>query len=265
LARKPFILVLLAMFYILLPPFKLLLHGFLEHVSAVDLFLFELSHSSLLTFIEEVALFPIAGLLILLVRRWSYFLFLLVEAWIIWANGRSLFALYENGQYLMFFSVVIFTIINIAIVLYFIFSTIKHSYYNPKLRWWEGAPRYTIACNCNISKYSYDHFFNTESVNISEGGMLLRHISDFDIGQKIEIRTIILEDHFCIKGEIVHKTTLPGSSINALGVKFVEVTPVQKAGLKIKMRELERKKYPRRPTRTVFEDLFGGVLPSQFF
>ncbi len=256
---------MLAILHILEPIFKIGFHSFVNNISPFVLFQFELDHSTILTFIEEIALFPVAGILILLIRRWSYFLFLFIEAWIIFINARSVIALYENGQYVMFYSAVLITLINLLIILYFIFSTVKNSYHDPRLRWWESTPRYSVICKCKMSRVKYENFFETESINISESGILLKNISDFDAGQKVEMEMTLLSDSFFLRGDIVHKTTLPGNAVYGLGIKFVDLTSVQKTALRFKMRELEKKKYPRRPKRSMFEELFGGILPSQFF
>ncbi len=256
-ANKPWAIIILSVLHILEPIFKVLIFSVLFSLAPWDLVRFVWHSSSAFPLFEMFCLFPIAGVAIFLIKRWSLGIFLLIELWVLIANIGPLKSFFLNEQYLIFGSIILFSILNIIVVVYFMVPAVNSLYFDPRMRWWESSLRYTVSVPCNILLNETEtEGYLTDIINISDTGLFITQIDGIKIIGPIIIQFNMFGDLFRITGEVVHNANIGG--IQGMGVRYIDMSKIQTMQMKYLTNDLENKDYPRRPnqntlTRRVFK------------
>src|SRR5690606_37834368 len=132
----------------------------------------EVASGSYLHLFEYFCLFPIAGIAILSVKRWSIPIFLVVEIWVIISNFSYFQKLFQTQHYLLLGILITFVMLNTATVLYLLLSTMRQFYFDPTLRWWRAKPRYQKRIECAVNGLK-----NFWILNISITGVFIANLS----------------------------------------------------------------------------------------
>jgi hypothetical protein len=147
--RRPWPLVILALLQILGPIGSTALSAYISRVGFTEMTIAIWKNAGWLEIMEFYAL-PIAqGGMIFFAKRFGYYVVLLLAALSIYLNIVE----WRSAKDLVSLPVFLGTIsVNIALIGYLLLPTVRAVFMNPRLRWWENAPRYTVSIPGQISK-----------------------------------------------------------------------------------------------------------------
>lgn len=163
-------------------------------------------------------LFPLGGLALIRIRKWSYLLFIAVQLYslITILTYKSYQWPYISERPLI--STIFVLILNLGLIFYFLLPDIRRPFFDKKERWWEPKTRYSCTIPCAINFGSDKAIFNCHIHNISQTGMFLSGPIELMLQNKISIDFKILDEYFSFKGEVVSRHSVDG--IDGHGVKI---------------------------------------------
>ncbi len=147
--------------------------------------------------------FPIAGIALIKLRKWSYFIFLSMMLY-------TIFSLLTYEQYTWPYNSAtpfsyhyFIVVISIISLILFLFPSIREPFFNQRLRWWESKTRYKTNINCKIisSKGSFD----SKILNLSQSGVFLKDAYNFRSGEEVYIEFIHEGEKFLLPVKILSK------------------------------------------------------------
>ncbi|ATH08012.1 hypothetical protein BIY24_08620 [Halobacteriovorax marinus] len=149
-------------------------------------------------------LFPIGGLALLGVKKWSYPIFVSVQ----------LYSIYRHLNYEPFtwpyatstpqWPSLVLLACNIAIIIYFLLPEIRKPFFNKEDRWWEHRERYTIRIPCSYTLSSGNTLKDAEILNISHSGAFVTLPESENICQeKLIINITFLNDNICLGAKVI--------------------------------------------------------------
>lgn len=168
---------------------------------------FEVLPKSLLLIYVAVPI--LAGVFIYICRRWSYWAYLGCLAIILISN---LYSYWTNMNISTLILLLVVLIVDLLVVAYFVVPSVQKVYFDPRMRWWEAAPRY--------------HFNHMGTVNgekgfiksISQGGLFLTSAPDLREGSTVDLAWSYQGQDVSVKGEVVYKRS--AGDMPGYGIKF---------------------------------------------
>jgi hypothetical protein len=148
--RKPWAIIVLAVFHILAPVGNLILNSHRMNRSLLQTWSYWAHGLPKSLFVAYVILPPLAGIFIYLCRRWSYWAYILCLSWIFAANAYSL---WTNASMLNLIIFCVVILLDLLAVAYFVVPSVRTVYFDPRLRWWETAPRYPLTLEAKIDEH----------------------------------------------------------------------------------------------------------------
>jgi hypothetical protein len=239
--RRPWPIVILALLHLLEPIPKVALYAHLYDHSILNFLSLVFQNGSGLEIFQFFCLFPMAGLAIYSMKKWSYPVFLAVEGWTFYANYNIWMS---SPDVLTFPMLVSFFILNTVVVGYFLIPEVRAPYFNRNLRWWESKPRYRIDLRTSLEYQTLEKVSQPEGMidNISEGGVFIKSAYPFQINDAVKVNFEYGNKEYTFNGRVVH-CGAPGS--NGYGIKFERLNQNQKKGIKALVKELDRKGLPK--------------------
>jgi len=271
---KPWPLLILAFFHFIEPFSKITFYSVFFNLNPIDIISVEITQGSARHIFEYFFLFPIAGIAIFAVKKWSLSVFLVVELWVFISNVPYIQELYADQQYLLAAFFIVFAILNVTVVSYLLIPAVNVAYMDPKVRWWEAKPRYTINAKCSIDD-------NAATIrDISESGVFIYGQNELEVGSEIQLKFAVerfaekfVHNDLNILAKVVHHFTIdehPG-----YGVKFIVETREDRRIIRKLIRTLDASDAKRRPARLSFNSLLvwaktlihtgKGLMPSSAY
>ncbi len=170
--NKPLIFQLLSILFLLEPAIKILYFKASTHFDFITVFENILSRTSFREVFDFWIVFPIAGLMLWKLRKWTYFAFLGVMSYLVFSilTYEKYTWPYNTDKPLLYhYFIIIITLLTIA---YFLIPRVREPFFNQKIRWWESKPRYRIAIPTKVTGNKIT--FQTEILNISQTGAFLK-------------------------------------------------------------------------------------------
>lgn len=211
--KRPLSIVLIAIFYFIEPIGNLVQAAFINNIPLLG------SNSILSHLLWSdwiiLALFPVVGVGVYMVKKWGWYLFL----------GFSILLIFYNVFVYKFLNpnysletVVFFIIIITVISAFFLRKNVYAPYFNPRLRWWEIATRYRVPLNTVL--FTKNGVVPCETIDISEMGCFVDYQEDIPIGSKLMIEFQCAGIEISCMGEIVHKKSGANERYRGYGIKF---------------------------------------------
>lgn len=147
--------------------------------------------------------FPVAGLLIMKLRKWSYFAFMSVLAYINW----NIFTYekytwpYNSDTPFMYNYVV--AIACLAIFAYFLSPKAREPFFEKRARLWEVKTRYNVHINCKLQ--SSNLTFPSTILNISQSGVFVEDSKYINIGDTLQIEFNFLGQIVSVPVQVMNK------------------------------------------------------------
>lgn len=148
----------------------LILSNSLARNSFIDIFSFWLA-------------FPLAGLCLIKLRNWTYFIFLyllIFNSYVILTYERYTWPYNSDAPFLYNYML---SVVAIIIMATFLLPVIREPFFNDKLRWWETRKRFKLQIPGSI----FDDIESSDVwiENMSYTGVLLKTTSKLEIGEEV--------------------------------------------------------------------------------
>lgn len=210
---RPWPLVLLAIAQILSPIFTVLFNAWALDVQPHHVITWIFQRSPIEIF-ETVALMPIAGIAIYRMRRGSYLIFFAALTWSLISNLKQW--KYASNT-LSMPAILSMYLTQLALAAYFLMPSVRKTYFDPRVRWWESKPRYELNAPAVVAVK--EDRGDAQIMNVSEGGAFISSTRQWDTGQAVELTFWILSQEFKITGHLVHSRALSPER-NCYGIEF---------------------------------------------
>lgn len=222
--NKPLIFQLLSVLFLLEPLIKILYFKASTHFPFGTILENVFSRNGVREVFDFWIVFPVAGLMLWKLRKWTYFAFLSVMAYLIFS-----IATYEqytwpyNSDSPLFYHYFVIAV-TLATIAYFLVPDVRAPFFNRKLRWWESKPRYKTAIPTRITGNKIT--FQSEILNISQSGAFLKDNNLLSPGDVIslsfETEGLLME----IPVKVVSRHMI--ASTPGYGVQFFPTSVTQK-------------------------------------
>lgn len=256
---KPWPLLILAFFHFIEPILKISFYSVYFQINPLDVIAIEYQAGSTRHVFEYFFLFPIAGIAIFAIKKWSFPVFIGVEVWAFISNIPYLNELYQANQLLLLCYFIFFIILNVTVVSYLLIPAVRIAYLDPRIRWWEAKPRYSISIEGKVD----NHPIGTIK-NISESGVFLATQKDLAIDSEIDLQftfTMPLdppnEFEINLKASVLHKFTI--DKHEGYGISYINLNSGNTHLIHSMIKALETSNVKRRPPRRNIIDLINWV------
>ncbi len=169
--RRPWILIVLAVFHILAPLGNIAFNAVISGRHIMNYFTMAMSPAYLSKNWVMIVAPIVAGLAIYACKKWSFYVYL--------ASITALFAFsylgfLSKGGTISLGALLLVYFINIAVVVYFLIPAVRNIYFDRRMRWWEAKPRYQ--CDFQAQwRFEEDNVFHPGEIgNISVNGLFLK-------------------------------------------------------------------------------------------
>jgi hypothetical protein len=223
---KPWPLVVLALLHILAPVGNLVLNALRSGRSIPMQWNYWAHVLPKHLFIVYVCVPILAGIFIFICRRWSYWGYLACLATLFLSNVYSLSTSLNFGTLAIVFVILL---IDLVVVAYFFVPSVQKIYMDPRLRWWEAAPRYN---------FNNEGFINNRGVlikNLSQGGLFVFPAFNMEEGEKVDVSWTFNGQKTTVLGEVVYKMPRPDGT--GYGIRFNH-SPETEKQLKVVVKKL---------------------------
>ncbi len=209
--RKPWAIIILAILHIFAPLGNLIINAHWLHHSLLEHWNYWMNFMPRILFMTYVVLPVIAGVAIFICRRWSYWIYLGCLGLIFTSN---IYSFYTDVSLVKFLFLLFVLIVDLLAVAYFVVPAVRVVYMDPKLRWWESAPRFQFAHIIDINKR-----LNAGHIkNISEGGAFLTTEFPLKEGNRISLTWDFENHYYQVSAVVVFKNTR--ANAEGYGVQF---------------------------------------------
>lgn len=216
--NKPLIFTILSVLFLIEPLIKIL------YFKAITQFDFALIFANLQTrntfkeILEFWLIFPIAGILILRLRKWTYFSFMFVLAYIvfkIFSYEKYTWPYNSDSPFLYNYVVALAAV---GVFLYFLSPTVRETFFDRRVRWWETKRRYNVIMPCYIQSGGDE--ISGEILNISQSGAFLANPEGIKIGENFIIKFSMNGEDMLLNAKAVHAHKAQGRDGIGLEFKF---------------------------------------------
>ena len=250
--RRPWSIVVLAILYFIAPILNAYLSARLMRLNFSEYLELVFAQNSPGELFVIFGLLPLAAIAIFLMKKWSYFVFLLAMALVVYFNFRE----WQQHPDKINFGLLIFLVVfNIGLVSYFLIPAVKVVYFNPRVRWWESKPRYLTHINGEMEAQTG----RTSCVilNLSEGGALVQYNFELPKDTEIDLSFSIFGEKFRIAARVQH------SGPQGYGLKFNHGFHSRNQ-FRILMKKFRQAGYPERTEMVPWYQSFKAWLVKLF-
>lgn len=217
--RKPWSLVILALLHVVTPFASLVLNAIWSGRTLGEQWNYwsQVIPSPLTLIYIYIGLPMLAGLFIFLCRRWSYWAYLTCITLIFISN---IFSYATDTAVPTFIVLGAIALLDMLIVAYFMVPSVQKIYFDPRMRWWEAAPRYN---------FNHEGAVNNEKAffkNLSLGGLFMTSGPSLEEGDKVNVTWNFRGQEQAIAGLVVYKSKTPEAP--GYGVRFTHTAETQK-------------------------------------
>lgn len=214
--NKPFIFSILSFLCLIEPVIKILYFKAITHFDFLVIFANLKARNTFLEVFDFWLVFPIAGLLIVRLRKWTYFGFMSILAYIVY----NIFTYekytwpYNSDTPFMYNYVV--ALMAFAVFAYFLSPSAREPFFDRRARLWETKTRYKIEISCKLKSSSLT--FPSRILNISKTGAFVQDSPYIKIGDTLEMEFNLLGHIVEVPVLIVNKHTSHNNQ--GYGVEF---------------------------------------------
>jgi hypothetical protein len=194
--RKPWAIIILSALHILAPVGNLLMNSYRSSRTLIATWNYWTLILPKSLFIAYVILPPVAGVMIYICRRWSYWGYLFCLLWIFAAN---MYGFWTDMSVVNFTALAGILLLDFLAVAYFVVPSVRTVYFDPKARWWETAPRFTFHLEASLNEH------RGLICNVSVGGLFVEAWDGFQQDQEIAAQWTYENKTFRIPARIVYK------------------------------------------------------------
>ncbi len=238
--NKPLIFTILTILCVIEPLIKVLYFKAVTHFDLSVIMGNLLVRNSLREVFDFWLIFPIAGLLIMKLRRWTYFAFMGILSYIVYTimTYESYSWPYNTAQPFLYHYVVV--AISTGIFLAFLSPKMREPFFDRRVRLWECMERFPVRVQCTLQDNG--EFYTAELLNISRTGAFLSLNRSIDADTMSVMGFTYAGLMIEIPVEVVH--AFPFNHQPGYGVRFHFSSFSQYFKVARVMRELQEKNHP---------------------
>lgn len=214
--NKPLIFTVLSVLCFIEPLIKVLYFKAATEFDFVVIFANLKTRNTFMEVVDFWLVFPIAGMLIMRLRKWTYFTFMGVLAYI----NYNIFT-YEkytwpyNSETPFLYNYVV-ALLSVAVFAYFLSPKVREPFFDRRVRWWEPKTRYNVAFSCKVQGPHLT--FPSTILNLSHSGAFIDDSKYLKVGDKLQLEFNFLGQTISIPAEVMNKHTIQNHE--GFGLKF---------------------------------------------
>lgn len=162
-------------------------------------------------------------------RRWSWYLLIIVNLMMAWENAFLIHDYGENHHKTLAY---LASLALMAAVLVAISKEIRVPYFFPRIRWWESNPRYRLSVPVKLVRMGSDHQVDAEILDLSLGGCFVKLRSGLRRDELIQLEFTVFGLLVQVHGAVVWCTQSTVTHPKGVGVKFALENRAQKRTLR---------------------------------
>jgi len=233
-SRKPVIITIIALCYLLSPLFIIFQSAVINNIPIFGYGnIFErFAISDIITLL----FYPVCAVCILIVKKPGWYIFILSSLYLIYYN---IYAFILSGRYSIFL-IIFYNIILFIVTCIFFRKHIIAPYFNPKLRWWEADERYTIdiKLNININNNNINNKINANILDLSETGCFIASEAELKPGLESEAVLSFNKNTLKLNIRVIRKSSKK-ENYNGYGLMFINLSGIENNAIKKIIYELE--------------------------
>jgi hypothetical protein len=214
--NKPIIFTVLSILCFIEPLIKVLYFKATTDFDFVVIFANLKARNSFLEVVDFWLIFPMAGFLILKLRKWTYFSFMGVLAYInynIFTYEKYTWPYNSETPFIYNYFV---ALLSVGVFVYFLSPKVREPFFDRRVRWWEPKSRYNVHISCKLQ--SSNLTFPSQIVNLSHSGAFVLDSKYMKVGDFLQIEFNFLGQTVCLPVEVVNRHSLRGH--DGFGLKF---------------------------------------------
>ena len=176
--------------------------------------------------------FPIGGIALITVRKWSYPLFITVQIYSVLTHITYQKFAWPYFAETPFYSSFALLIMNTLLIIYVSLPEVRQLFFNKSMRWWETRIRHTLQLPITIWHNNPQKLEKASLMNISDTGAFLHYNKEVELGDIINLNISFLDQHVTVKGLVVRNQFQDGAK--GFGVRFTHKTPLSISKFKIR-------------------------------
>jgi hypothetical protein len=183
--QKPLIFNLIALLCIIEPLIKILYFKASTQFDFMLILSNLLSRHSMREVFDFWMVYPLAGLSLIKLRKWTYFGFMSLLLYIVYSiltYEKYTWPYNSDSPFLYNYVVVALSMIVFAI---FLMPNIREPFFEKRVRWWERKARYAVGIECSLKNDSI--IFSSQIIDISMSGAFLKDSSYFNVGDSLNL------------------------------------------------------------------------------
>ncbi len=163
-------------------------------------------------------LFPLGGLALLGVKKWSYPVFVGVQIYSIYSHMTYEKYTWPYVSEVPFVSSLVLLFVNALIIIYFALPDVRRPFFDRNMRWWETRTRYNLRIPMTFTHSNPEHLFDCDILNISQSGVFINHKGAIEVGSVIHMNINYKEYNITLQGTVMSQHAFEGE--RGIGVKF---------------------------------------------
>ncbi len=234
--RRPVLVWVLIILHFLEPIIKTLALGLLNEASPLEIIQLSTTHG-IQEILEYWLLFPMGGLALYLMRNWSFWVFIGVQAYSIIALASHQNHALPSASASPHIASLALVFANAVFLLYVFLPSIRDLFFDSHIRRWEVRSRHRLTIPCSLKIEGKDEHIECEIKNISETGAFLFAPLEIDRDLPITLHFNFYHLHFTIAAKIMSAHETDGQK--GLGVQFIFVDLAERLHMKRLNKALE--------------------------
>lgn len=214
--NKPLVFTIISLLCLIEPMIKILYFKAITHFDFVVIMTNLMTRDSFRDVFDFWLVYPLAGLLLIRLRKWTYFAFMSLLVYIVYnimTYEKYTWPYNSDSPFMYHYAVVS---MSVMVFMAFLLPGVREPFFDRRVRWWEPKTRYDVGINCSLKNESV--IFNSEIINISMSGAFLKDSSYFKVGDKLELEFNFMGKEVSLPIIVIHKHNIHGR--NGYGVKF---------------------------------------------
>jgi hypothetical protein len=216
--RRPLLFIILGLLHLSEPLIKILQFKLTTNFSYQEIIGHILSISGPKQIFEFWLLFPLAGLALLSIKNWSWFLFVALQGYSIYAHQSNNAFNWPSLSQMPFFSSLLLISINCGIIIFFLLPSIRRPFFKKDVRWWEHRTRFDYSFPCTIFTENPNILKDCKILNLSLSGAFLETKEVIADGTVLTINITFGSQHITLKALKI--STHAFQSNIGIGVQF---------------------------------------------
>ncbi len=232
--NRPLLILVMGIMHLLEPVFKIFYFKTKTHFDLGIIL-------SNVTFVEAASIkglidfwliFPLAGLALLSVKRYAWYLFVAIQGYSIITHLTYERFAWPYFAEVPFYSSITLLVLNILLIVYVSLPEIRMLFFEKSNRWWETRTRYAFTLPIKLWYTNPEKQEQACLLNISETGALVRFNRDIELKEFVHLEISFQDISVQVKALVVRDDLRNGQK--SYGVKFVYDTPVAMSKFKVK-------------------------------